>query len=145
MEEQYGVLSYGDTYNRRSYRLHIATVRVHLDSITFGDDIAFKFKNINRLRRIFELQDCIRLDPANYLSAEIEADLLERFLHASSLSRSQIASWAGDIPPLLRLPPQYALLCAEGQSRIAAAKSTLHGVNRWWPVKLHLKGFGSPS
>ena len=139
MEEQYGVLSHGDTINRRSYRLHIATIRVHLDSITFGNDMTYKLKNINRLRRIFDLQECIRLDPANYLSAEIEADLLERFLHASSLSRSQIASWTDDIPPLLRLPPQYTLRCLEGQSRIAAAKLTLHGLNRWWPVKLHLK------
>ena len=132
--------SFDTTLQNARHRLFIGTVRIRLDKIIFPDDISLKNENIDRLVHIFKIQDCLRLEPQNHLSALIDAAALDDYLRCSSLRREQLRPLSSDTPPELRLPANRVLSCQQGQSRIAAAKVLLQGQNRWWTVDLYLKG-----
>ncbi|KAH6704267.1 hypothetical protein BKA61DRAFT_493502 [Leptodontidium sp. MPI-SDFR-AT-0119] len=99
-------------------------------------------KNIERLKRIFAKQGCLRLSPPNHVPAIIiEQDLNVALQHSGKTLKDLLHS-AQDAPPKLTLPPKYMLECLHGQHRILAALEILTPKDEWWTVDLYLSTMG---
>ena len=97
-------------------------------------------KNIERLKRIFARQGCLRLSPPNHVPAIITEQDLNIALQQSGRTLKDLLHSAQDAPPKLTLPPKYMLECLHGQHRILAALETLAPKDEWWTVDLYLSG-----
>jgi hypothetical protein len=91
-------------------------------------------KNVERLKRIFARQGCLRL------SLIINERDLKAALQCSGRTLEDLLNSAQDAPPKLTLPPGYMLECLHGQHRILAARETLEPQEEWWAVDLYLSG-----
>lgn len=97
-------------------------------------------KNIERLKRIFARQGCLRLAPPNHVPAIITEQDLNVALRHSGRTHKDLLHIAQDAPPKLTLPPKYMLECLHGQHRILAALEILAPKDEWWTVDLYLSG-----
>ncbi|KAI9769828.1 MAG: hypothetical protein M1840_003822 [Geoglossum simile] len=109
----------------------------HLNSDTTQN--LFDQSNVSRLVGIFELGDCIRLDPEYYISAVIDSNQLENALRRSQLSQADLLRSLQTEPPKLVFPDGYTLTCLDGQHRIAAAREFLPPGEyyQWWIIKIY--------
>ncbi|KAI9853592.1 MAG: hypothetical protein M1824_001085 [Vezdaea acicularis] len=103
---------------------------------------------VSRLRRVFELEGCLRLDSENYISAILDQVSLDAILSASHISAQDLLLPRDNgIPPLLDVPLSCKIQCLSGQHRIAAAKEIL-GENEeesWWTVSLYVSELPIPT
>jgi hypothetical protein len=97
-------------------------------------------KNIERLKRIFAKQGCLRLSPSNHVPAIIDEQDLEAALQYSGKTLGELLDSTEDVPPKLTFPPNYLLECLHGQHRILAAMEILEPKDEWWTVHLYLSG-----
>jgi hypothetical protein len=97
-------------------------------------------KNVQRLKRIFSREGCLRLLPSNHVPAIIDERDLHAALQYSGRTLSDLLNSAQDAPPKLTLPPGYMLECIHGQHRILAALKVLEPKDEWWAVDLYLSG-----
>src|SRR5438270_7441473 len=88
-------------------------------------------KNVERLKRIFARQGCLRLSPSNHVPAIINEQDLKVALQYSERTLEDLLNSAQDAPPKLTLPPNYMLECLHGQHRILAALEILRPKEEW--------------
>ena len=93
----------------------------------------FDNKNVARLLKVFEDNECLRLEPDHYVSALISRDALPQFLRSGNI---------GDF--ILQEPqffePEHPLIYLHGRHRLEAAKKYLAANDKWWVVKLYADG-----
>jgi hypothetical protein len=99
--------------------------------------------NKERLKRIFETENCFPFRPENRISAVIDQQDLENAIQASPAETSLatlLENPDGNAPDL-KLPPNCRLKCLQGRSRVEAAKELLPpGGKGFWGVDLYLEG-----
>ena len=93
-------------------------------------------KNVARLRNIFLLEGCHRLDPQNHVPVLIDQATLDQALRKSDVTRISLKSF--DEPKLLSLDREIVYL--HGRHRLEAAKDVLKTDDKWWVVDVYLKG-----
>ena len=86
-------------------------------------------KNAVRLLNRFELHQCDRLEPRNYVSAFIPLDKVPSIPPAYKLY---------DEPQFLS--PDCPLICVHGQHRLLAARLYLEASDRWWVANIYSNG-----
>lgn len=96
-------------------------------------------KNIVRLRQIFNLEGCFRLDPANRIPAIVTQSEIKKALDHAKLQKSRLTK-PNSIPLYLAFEGTK-LLCLYGRHRIAAVKDVLNAGDRWWTIDLYSGGF----
>ena len=116
--------------------------KVSLSNLRFeGDEVVgtriLNPRNITRLRNIFELEGCLRLEPEHHVPAIIETSILEAALRASKLQLQDLKT--GEPRPLT-LPSGTRLLCLHGRHRVEAAKQHFGPAEKWWVVDLYSCG-----
>lgn len=116
-------------------RALLGTFRMRLDSISLPALSNRETRHAERLADIFKVQGCFRLDPRNKVEATID-----RQTWGNASSRSLIGPQHHRIPPELHLGLDESVLCFSGKCRLTAARYTLDGNDRWWPVVLYRKG-----
>lgn len=106
---------------------------VRLDSIQLTCDYSRDLdkKNVERLKRIFGMEGCLRLDAKNHVPVLVEGALFERAWNA----RKQIGPY-----PHLEFSEQNVLRCLHGRHRILAAYGFLPRVDQWWVVDIYVEG-----
>ena len=93
-------------------------------------------KNVARLRDIFLIEGCHRLDPQNHVPVLIGQVILDQALRKYSIPRSSLKSL--DEPELLTIDTELTYL--HGRHRLEAAKDVLAADDKWWVVDLYLEG-----
>ena len=68
-------------------------------------------KNVERLKRIFTRQGCLRLSLSNYMLAIINEQDLKVALQCSRRTLKDLLNSTQDAPLKLTLPPNYMLKC----------------------------------
>lgn len=122
------------------------TARVNIRGLIFKPEYSRDVdrKNVERLKRIFKRQGCLRLSPSNHVPAIISERDLEVALQCSGKTLENLLDSAQDTPVKLELPPGYMLECLHGQHRILAARQILEPAKEeWWTVDLYLSGVSS--
>ena len=122
------------------------SAKIDLEHLQFAKFDASEFlnpKNVARLKRIFELEGCLRLDPEHHIPVIIDLDILERSLAQSRIRRGDL--FDSRIPPELTLPPDCVVICLHGRHRIAAARECLLADDRWWTVDIYSESRYFPS
>lgn len=117
---------------------YLGSAKILLEDLHFEKLKAIEFldqKNVARLRKVFELEGCLRLDPEHHIPAIIDPAILEQSLYQSSVDRAELFS-TGNLPEI-SLPPQHRLSCLHGRHRIAAAQTFLIASDRWWTVDFY--------
>jgi hypothetical protein len=95
-------------------------------------------KNVARLIKIFELQECRRLEPNHYVPAVISEEILNTALQKAGISQANLLT--KDEPPQLCLDNSIKLTCLHGKHRLAAADEFLLPGDKWWVVDLYKEG-----
>lgn len=116
------------------------TARVSLRRLVFKPEYSRDVdkKNLERLKRIFAREGCLRLSPSNHVPAIIMEQDLKVALQHSGRTLEDFLNSAQDVPLKLTLPAHYMLKCLHGQHRILAALGTLTPREEWWTVDLYL-------
>ena len=97
--------------------------------------------NVDRLKRIFSHEGCLRTDGENFLPCVIDPETLRVALELSSLTSQKIRFCdEACLPPPLTLPANARLECLHGQHRLLAAKEYLDERDQWWIVNLYNEG-----
>ncbi len=97
-------------------------------------------KNVARLRNIFLLEGCQRLDPQHHVPVLINQATLGQALRSSNIPRASLKSL--DEPQLLSLDGVITYL--HGRHRLEAAKDVLKADDKWWVVDVYLDGKRQP-
>ncbi|THC88352.1 hypothetical protein EYZ11_012198 [Aspergillus tanneri] len=128
-----------EQYMRERYEYFRGHAKIGLEHLEFETPLygsrVFDPKNVNRLVRVFELEQCLRLEPAHHIAAIIDEEALQQAVTLSDVTQEQLTD-ASNLPWLF-LPEGYRLSCLYGKHRIAAAKKFLLPGDRWWPVTLY--------
>lgn len=98
-------------------------------------------KNVARLKSIFRLESCSRLDPQHHIPALLSLQDLEIAAGISHVSIESLSSPVENRFVQLNFPEGYQLQCLHGRHRIQAAKEHLKMEDAWWVVDLYLEGF----
>lgn len=93
-------------------------------------------KNVARLKNIYLLEGCHRLDSEHHVPALINEASLDRALRAATISRSALKGL--EAPEQLVLEGELTVL--HGRHRLEAAKDFLSADDKWWVVDLYLEG-----
>jgi len=97
-------------------------------------------KVIERLKRDFEGEGCIRDRQTNRIPAIIEDTILQTGLEQLAINTDAFKAVSNSNPPTLDLGRDVKLECLHGQHRILAAKEFLAPSKRWWVVDLYSTG-----
>lgn len=102
-------------------------------------------KNIDRLKNIFDEQQCLQAEPERHVPAIVSMTDLARaieFTASPSVSIEKLLDNPKELPVLLKFPPGVHIECLTGKHRIQAAKecTTLKPSQKWWIVDLYLNG-----
>lgn len=114
------------------------SAKIYLEHLQFAKHDVSEFldqKNVARLKKIFELEGCLRLDPEHHIPVVIDSETLKQSLTKSAISRGDL--FTSTIPPELVLPGKYVVTCLHGRHRIAAARDFLLASDRWWTVDIY--------
>jgi hypothetical protein len=109
-----------------------ASAVVRLDSIqlTGGNSRDLDKKNVERLKRIFGMEGCLRLDARNHIPVLVEKVAFE---HAWNTRRQT--------EPYPHLEFSRGILkCLHGRHRILAAYDFLPRIDQWWIVDIYVEG-----
>ena len=140
MNAQALAASYDISINSLKKDAALGTYRIRLEHIKLPIITKDREKNVDRLKRIFKGQECLRLDPQNYISATIDAEVFHRRVARADRQSSDPAL----TPPELLLALSEEVRCIHGKCRIKAADSILKGRHRWWTVSLYKTDIGIP-
>ncbi|MCJ1473162.1 hypothetical protein MMC13_001813 [Lambiella insularis] len=95
-------------------------------------------QNVKRLRKIYELEGCHRLEPEHHVPVLIERSVLEGALSATNLQIPQLRE--SQEPRPLHLGSDVRLTCLYGKHRLEAAKQHFEPCEKWWIVDLYSHG-----
>ncbi|KAF2752682.1 hypothetical protein EJ05DRAFT_446384 [Pseudovirgaria hyperparasitica] len=125
----------------------LGKARVLLDSLQFPKQVLVDLQrhNVDRLKRVFELEGCRRLEPDRHIPALIDAKDLQSALEYTAtdhVTSETLLDNPDALPPLLKLPSHLSIQCLRGKHRVTAAKETsvLEATDRWWIVDLYSAG-----
>lgn len=110
---------------------------LRFESDTWSGTRSLDPKNVARLRRIFQLEGCLRLEPEHHVPALISSQYLDTALSDAMLQPGKLMTC--DDPPMLNICAP--LLCLHGKHRLNAANEFLDPLDKWWVVDLYLNGF----
>ena len=126
------------------------TVRVSLQHLVFDPDLLgrpkqqfLQSKNVERLRNIFAIEGCHRLEPTHRIAALISRQELQLLERDSNLSQTALLHSNADAEsdlPMLIMPTGMRLRVLHGQHRLEAARKFLPSKDAWWAVDLYLDG-----
>ena len=116
----------------RNYK---GTARVQLASLAFRDRVSqIDSKNVDRLKRAFSLEGCLRLEPEHHIPAVVNDDTFQAVIDNAKVNPEQLkGAWATRLVEL-SFPDSSPLECLHGQHRVAAAEQYLCASDRWWVV-----------
>lgn len=109
--------------------------RISLDKLSFDDVLAgskhraISTRNVARLREIFAIEGCKRIDEPNYISAFATSEILASGLLHTDETRN--------VPYIQVSEP---LKCLNGLHRVRAAQEYLDVNDQWWTVKVLIEG-----
>jgi len=138
MNAQASATSYDIKINSLQKDAALGTYRIRLENVELPVIPQDRQKNVDRLKRIFKTQECLRLDPQNYVSATIDAEVFHRRVQRAERQDSDPSL----SPPELLLALGEEVRCIHGKCRIKAADSILKGRHRWWTVSLYKTEIG---
>ncbi|RYP14048.1 hypothetical protein DL767_010445 [Monosporascus sp. MG133] len=108
--------------------------KIALDQLEFDSNEEPDEKKISHLQRVFKGVGCDRLNPNNFISGNISADVLQASLQQSNRNVADLRSLE---PPDLRLPAGQRVHCLSGRHRVIALRK-YNPAATWWPVKLYV-------
>ncbi|KAI9799076.1 MAG: hypothetical protein M1833_004270 [Piccolia ochrophora] len=116
------------------------SAKVKLKHIHFEEDHVpgarqLDVKNVARLKKVFELEGCMRLDEEHHVPAVIEESVLSHALNGRDSPTTLLGLTE---PPQLSFPAEIRLRCLHGKHRIHAAKEHLLPGDQWWVVDLYV-------
>lgn len=121
--------------------------RVMLEVLQFAPESMrdINKKNVERLKDIFEVEGCLRMEPERHVPAVVSLAALTRaieFTASPQVSLDKLLDNPKELPPLLKFPPNVHIECLSGKHRIQAAKecTRLGPSEKWWIVDLYLEG-----
>jgi len=126
MNAQASATPYDTSINSLRKDAALGTYRIRLENVKLPVIPQDRQKNVHRLKRIFKAQ-CLRLDPQNYISATIDAEVFHRRVAQADRQSSDLSL----SPPELLLALGEEVCCIHGKCRIKAADSVLKGRHRW--------------
>lgn len=117
------------------------TAKVKLTHLSFPNPIScVDPKNVNRLKRVFELEGCSRLEPEHHIPALVDDEVFNNITANVDFDLQHLkGAWAEQLIEL-QFPEDYKLECLHGQQRVAAAEVVLSASDRWWVVDLYGRG-----
>lgn len=92
-------------------------------------------KNVARLRNIFLLEGCHRLDPQHYVLILIDEATLDQILRKNNISRFSLKDL--DEPKLLRVDKE--IIYFHGKHRLKTVKDVLEANEKWWIIDVYLE------
>lgn len=103
---------------------------------------AFDQKNVDRLARVFELEECSQLELGHYIMAVIDDGTLQQVIDLSGVSLEDMKDPTN--LPWLKLLGNCQISCLYGMHHIAAVKQILLPGDQWWSVTLYNDGMYRP-
>lgn len=113
------------------------TAKINISQISLPSE--YKPDNVERLRRIFDSEDCDRLSLPNHVVATISREHLMSALSGSEVNANALMSQSPDSYVALEFPIGQ-VTCLHGQHRLRAGREFLAPYDRWWTVDLYLDG-----
>ena len=101
-------------------------------------------KNVQRLKRIFTLEGCNRMNPEHHAAVLVSRQQLGFLLLASQTTQAALLNVTNKMPPKLMVSAHEPLLVLHGRHRLLAAKECLRPGDDWWTVDLYLDGEVDP-
>ena len=141
MIPQFEVQAEDEEFAKLQTRYYKGTARIPLSALRFGHAEArvLSQKNVTRLKRIFHIEGCHRLDAENQIIAVIDPIVLQEALRGAGLDEILLRTAGEDgLFPLLETTP--AVDCLHGLHRVRAAEEHLNDNDKWWTVRLYCKG-----
>ncbi|KAH6884966.1 hypothetical protein B0T10DRAFT_462662 [Thelonectria olida] len=133
--------SQGQRLNGGNQLNYQGTAKVSINALVFAPDdtpcdVNVDFDKVERLKRIFKLEGCDRLNPRNYIPGEISREVLQAAMIKSNVTEADLNA---DEPRILYLPPCASIRCPHGRSRVKALEdSNDYGrLARWWTIELY--------
>ena len=122
------------------------TARFRFDRLCFED--AFPRdrhtpdeKIVEVLKQRFEIEGCLRLEPANHIPAVIDQSTLNILTQRSpDVLLTHCLDYSDRIPPLIECPNDISIKCLQGRHRIEAGRVFLPPKDWWWTLDLYLNG-----
>lgn len=118
--------------------------RVHIDFLLFSPDLTphnynYNMTKIKRMKRIFRQEGCDRANPRHRIYGNVSSEALSTALDVSRLSLAHLNN--NTDPPMLYLPPNTFVHCAQGKSRVRAfielCGGSLGERDQWWTIELY--------
>lgn len=113
------------------------TAKIKISQISLPSE--YKPDNVERLRRIFDSEDCDRLSLPNHVVATISRENLMSALSGNQVNANSLMSQPSDSYVSLEFPIGQ-VTCLHGQHRLRAGREFLAPYDRWWTVDLYLDG-----
>jgi hypothetical protein len=95
-------------------------------------------QNVVRLHQVYELDDCLRLDPDHFVPALVDPPLLREALTLSQLQQRDLLGY--NEPKHLDIPIGGQVRILHGRHRLLAAERSLLPGDKWWVVELYDHG-----
>ena len=126
-------------------RCFVGVARVQLRSLNFDHPLAephrdLSKKAVNRLKRIFTIEGCLREQSENYVNAVVDRQHLRSALREANLRESDLIPGDDGRAPAL---PILKVSCLHGLHRVRAAQKFLDRDDQWWTVRLFSDGEAS--
>jgi hypothetical protein len=113
------------------------SARVNLSFLSFPPLRSLEEDRLLSLKRSFEKNGCLQVDPRYSIQAVIADAELQQAARESSITLEELR--ASLEPPELRFNLGYHLECCKGKHRAAAAAEYLPPDRHWWVVDLYSK------
>lgn len=138
MNPQLSAAPYDISIHSQREAAALGTYRIKLEHIKLPVIPDDRQRNVSRLKRIFQRQKILRLEPFNSITATIDATVFNR---RAGRVDEHVTNLLGK-PPELLLSLDEEVQCIHGKCRIKAADSILKGRDRWWTVSLYRTDIG---
>ncbi len=120
----------------------VGVARINLSALNFDHSLRHNHRELSdkvveRLRKIFTTEGCLRLDDENHISAVVDSGVLATALSVAGLGMESLRRGDDGFIPHLIIS---SVKCLHGLHRIAAAKAHLDDNDQWWAVRLYSDG-----
>jgi hypothetical protein len=124
-----------NVYFRGTARIKFQNLRfIHIHDRK-RDDAKLK----NDLKKKYETQGCLRLEPRNHIPAIIDQATLDEAIKLSKVNQNVLLDNPKTLPPELKFPSDFRIECLQGRLRVETGMEFLSGNDWWWTVDLYLK------
>lgn len=120
---------------KRAHFKGSAKVPINLLQSDAPSSFTIDAKNVTRLKEVFKLEGCQRLDPDHHIPATIRNESLRRALQDAGIEHHMLMD--SDDPPPIK--PE-GLKVLHGRHRLKAAQAFLYPNEQWWIVDLYDDG-----